>query len=140
MEKSVLYITNIMRHQKQVLTTSYKKNIEGTVFVKLLGLNIENFFFYTQLPLNEDDTNFEEQVSDINYKNNNNKLHVAGWENSYFTYAYVSMLGYGCAVSQYPQFFDKYLDTYQMLPRPFIGYFGGFLGDKLIIKKLVFEL
>ena len=53
---------------------------------------------------------------------------------SYFTSADVSMLGYVCGVSQYPQFYDKYLDIYQVLPRPYIGYFDGFPGHKLIKK------
>ena len=42
------------------------------------------------------------------------------------------MLGYGYGVSYYPKFCDKYLDMYQVLPRPYIGYFDGFTGDKLI--------
>ena len=82
--------------------------------MKLRGLKIEKYFFYTQLPLNDDDTNFEEQVNDIDYNKTVNKLHVDGWGNSYFTSAYVYMLGYGCGVSQYPQFYDKYLDMHQM--------------------------
>ena len=60
------------------------------------------------------------------------KLHDAGWKKSYLTFADVSMLGYGCGVSQYPQFYVKYLDIYQVLPRPYIGSFVGFPGDKLI--------
>ena len=49
--------------------------------------------------------------------------------NSYFTSADVSMLGYGCAVSQYPQFFVEDLDMYQVLPRPYLRSFHGFPGD-----------
>ena len=41
------------------------------------------------------------------------------------------MIGYGCGVSQYPHFSDKYLVMYQVLPRPYIGSFGCFPGDKL---------
>ena len=61
MEKSVLDITDILRHQKQGLTTSYVKDIEGR------AQNIDSYFFYTKLPLNEDDKNFEEQLSYMNY-------------------------------------------------------------------------
>ena len=50
------------------------------------------------------------------------------------------MLGYGCGVSQYPQFYDKDLDMYQVLPRPYIGSFDGLPGDKLIIEKQVLDL
>ena len=49
------------------------------------------------------------------------------------------MLGYGCDVSQYPQFYDKYLDMNQVLPRPYMGSFEGFPGDKSI-KKWVLDL
>ena len=44
------------------------------------------------------------------------------------------MLGYGCGVSQYPQFYVKDLYMYQVLPRPYIGSFDGLPGDKLIKK------
>ena len=35
----------------------------------------------------------------------------------------VSLLGYGCVVSQYLQFYDQDLEKYQVLPRPYLGYF-----------------
>ena len=40
-----------------------------------------------------------------------------------FTSADVSMIGYGCGVSQYSQFYDRYEDKYQVLPRPYRGLF-----------------
>ena len=49
------------------------------------------------------------------------------------------MLGYGCGVSMYPQFFVKDLDLYQMLPRPYLIYFDGGPRDKLQ-KKWVLDL
>ena len=45
------------------------------------------------------------------------------------------MLGYLYGLSQYPQFYDKDLDMYQVLPRPYIGSFDSFTGDKIIKKK-----
>ena len=59
-------------------------------------------------------------------------LYDAGWGNNYFASADFSMLGYGCSVYQYPQFYAKYLDMYQVLPHPYIGSFDGFPGDKLV--------
>ena len=47
------------------------------------------------------------------------------------------MIGYECVVSQYPQFYDKDLDMYQVLPHPYIGSLDGFPGDKLIKKSSV---
>ena len=60
-------------------------------------------------------------------------------KNSSFASADVFMLGYGRGVSQYPQFYDKVLDMYQVLPRPYIGYFDCFPGDNFI-KKLVLDM
>ena len=47
------------------------------------------------------------------------KLHDTGWKNSYNASDGVSILGYGCCVSQYTQFFVEDLDMYQVLPRPY---------------------
>ena len=38
-----------------------------------------------------------------------------------FTSADASILGNGCGVSQYPQFYDQHLEKYQLLPRPYLG-------------------
>ena len=40
----------------------------------------------------------------MNYKKEVKQLNDIVWKNSHFTSADVSMLGYGCGVSQYPQF------------------------------------
>ena len=61
----------------------------------------------------------------MNYKKTVRKFHNYGLENSHHTSADVSMLGYGCGVSQYPQFFVQYLDMYQMLPHPYLRSFDG---------------
>ena len=68
----------------------------------------------------------------MNHKKTVRTFHETGWKNSYHTSANVSMLGYGCVVSQYPQLFvgDSYM--YKMLPCPYLRYFDGGTGDKLI--------
>ena len=48
MEKLVLDITDSSRHQKQGLTTSDFRDIEGTFVVKLRGQNIDSHFFNTK--------------------------------------------------------------------------------------------
>ena len=116
----------------QVITTTDVRDIDETFVVKLRGLDIENQFFYTQLTLNGDDNNFDENFNDINYKRTVRKLQDYGCKNSYFTSADVSMLGYGCGVYHYPQFYDKFLDMYQVLPRLYRGYFEVFSGDKFV--------
>ena len=87
-----------------------------TVFVKLCVQNIENYFFSTQSTLNEDDNNVEEQLNYINLQGNIEKLHDDGWKKNYFTSSDVYMLGFGCGMSQCPQFYVKYLDMYQVSP------------------------
>ena len=71
-------------------------------------------------------------MNDINYKRTIRKIHDDDLKNSYFTSADFSMLGYGYGVSQYLQSYEKDLDMYQVEPRPYIGYFDGFPGDKFI--------
>ena len=44
------------------------------------------------------------------------------------------MLGFGCGVFQYPQFYDKDLDMHQVLPHPYLGSFYGGPGDNTIKK------
>ena len=62
----------------------------------------------------------------MNYKKPVRKLHDTGWKNRYYTSADVSMLGYGCGVSKYPQLFVEDLYIYQMLPRPYLtSFYGG---------------
>ena len=73
----------------------------------------------------------------MNYKKKVKKLHDTGWKNSYLTFADFSMLGCGCGVSQYTQFFVKYLDMYHMLNRPHLGSFDGGPGDRLIKKRVL---
>ena len=74
-------------------------------------------------------------MNDINYRKTVNFLYDSGLKNRYFTSVDVSMLGYGCGLSQYPLFYVKYLDIYQVLTRPYIGSFDGFPGDKLISRN-----
>ena len=50
------------------------------------------------------------------------------------------MLGYRYGVSMYPQFFVEDLDIYHMLPRPYLGYFDGGTGDKVLKQKWVLDL
>ena len=62
------------------------------------------------------------------------KIHDAGRENCYFTSVNVSMLGFGCGVSQYPQFYYQDLDKYQVLPLPYLGSLEGDNWRKLFKK------
>ena len=76
----------------------------------------------------------------MNYKETVRKLHNIGCKNSYHTSADVSMLGYGCGVSMYPQFFVEDLKIYQMLPCPYLRYFYGVPDDQVLKQKWVLDL
>ena len=104
MEKSVLGLTDSIRHQKLGLTTSESIDLQGIFVVKLRAQKTESHFFNTQLPLNEDGNNLDKQLSISNYKITVRKLHDCVWKNSSHKFADVAMLGYGCGVSMYPQF------------------------------------
>ena len=135
MEKSVLDLTDIMRHQKQGSTTSESIDLQGIFVVKLRAQKTKSHFFNTQLPLNEDGNNLDKQLSFSNYKVTVRKFHDYGWKNSSHKSADIAMLGYGYGVSMYPQFFDKDSKTFQMLPRPYIRSFDGQCSDQVLKKN-----
>ena len=112
MEKSVLYITDSVRHQKKGIDNIRCNGYWSKFCCEVTCSEYWYPFFYTQLPLNEDDNNYEEQLNDINYKKTVKTLHDTCWKKTYFISADVSMLGYGFCVYQYPQFFVKDLDIY----------------------------
>ena len=82
--------------------------------------------------MNEDSNDLDKQLSYMDYRKTARTLHDTGWKNSYHTSAGVSMLGYVCGVSMYPQFFVEGLDIYQILPRPYLISFDGGPGDKVL--------
>ena len=77
-------------------------------------------FFYTNLPLNELDNDLDNKLSFIKYKQTVRELHDSGGKNSSHISADVAMIGYGCGVSVYPQFYDKKKLLFHMLPRLYI--------------------
>ena len=81
-ENSIEYHSQDKKSEKQIITPEVKY-IDGTLVVKLCGLNIENGFFNTKLPLNEDDNNFDGKLNYINYKRKVMKLHDASWGKSF---------------------------------------------------------
>ena len=50
------------------------------------------------------------------------------------------MLGHGCGVSQYPQFYDTNKNNYQMLPRPYVGSYSGEKGHKILQQLWIVAL
>ena len=52
-------------------------------------------------------------------------MHGTGWDDIHLTHAYVDILGHRYVVSQYISFYDQHLGIYQLLPRPYLGFFEG---------------
>ena len=138
MLKYVLDITTNMINQKREIKTNEVKDAAGNFSVKLCGIHIENNCFNTQLTL-KNKNNFDGKFNDMKYKRISMKLNCAGWKNSSFTSADVSMLGYGWGVSHYPQFYDPDLYKYQVLPRPYWCLLRVIL-NKIIKEKRVLDL
>ena len=78
MDKLVLHPTVNIRNEKKGMTTPEVNYIDVTSVVKLCGFNIEIYFFYKQLSMNEDENIFDEQLNDIYYKRTMSKLHETG--------------------------------------------------------------
>ena len=68
--------------------------------------------------------NLEGMLDEGTYKTAIQNMHKLSWKAQFFKSADVLMLGHGCGVSQYPQFYDR-IKKYQMLPRPYVGSYSG---------------
>ena len=99
-------------------------------FLKLRGLKTNIDFFNKQSPLNENDGNFDGKPNDINYKITVTKLHDAGW--IFFNSSNIYIIGYGCGVSHYPQFYNQDIYKYQVLSCPYLGSFENYPEEKFI--------
>ena len=62
-------------------------------------------FFYANI--SKFSGNFEGMLDEGTYKITIQNMHKLGWKAKVFKYADVLMLGHGCGVSQYPQFYDR---------------------------------
>ena len=60
-------------------------------------------------------------LDEVTYKTTIQNMNKLGWRVQLFKSADVSMLDHSCGVSQYPQFYDRIENIYQMLPRPYMG-------------------
>ena len=69
-----------------------------------------------------------------------NNMHTLGQKAQFFKLSDVLMLGHGCGVSQYPQFYDRVKNIYQMLPRPYVGSYSGEKGHQFLHKPWILAL
>ena len=61
--------------------------------------------FYSNI--SEFAVNLEGMLDEGKYKASIRNMHKLGWKENYFKSADVPMLGHGCGVSQYPQFYGR---------------------------------
>ena len=66
-------------------------------------------------------------------------MHKLGWKAQHSKSDDVSMLGHGCGVSQYPQFYDTKKKN-QMLPHPYVGSYFSEKGHQFLYKLWIFAL
>ena len=60
--------------------------------------------FYSNI--SEFSGNLEGMLDERRYRTTIKNMYKLGWKAQYFNSSDVSMLGHGCGVSQYPQFYD----------------------------------
>ena len=66
-------------------------------------------------------------------------MHKLGCKAKLFKFADVLILGHGCGVSQYPQFYDR-KNIYQMLPRPYVRSYSGEKGRQFFHEPWILAL
>ena len=67
-------------------------------------------------------------------------MHKLSRKTQYLKSTDVSMLGHGCGVSQYSQFYDTNKKTFQMLPRPYVGSYSGEKCHQFLQKPWIIAL
>ena len=75
--------------------------------------------------------NLEGMLDEGKYRSTVQNMNKNGCKAQYFKSADVSMLGHGCGVPQYPQFYDTNKKN-QMLPRPYVGSYSGQNGHQIL--------
>ena len=104
MEETVHDITTKIRQRKKSMTWTNKEEVESSLNLKKPGNNTMHTFFNNNI--SEFGGNLEGMLDQGNYRKKVQTMHKFGWKAQYFKSDGVSMLGRGCGVSKYPQFYD----------------------------------
>ena len=80
------------------------------------------FFYYN---ISDIDVNLQGILENGTYRTTIQNMHKLGCKEQLFKSSDVLMLGRGCGVSQYPQFYEKNENIYPMLPRPYKRSYSG---------------
>ena len=67
-------------------------------------------------------------------------MHKLGCKTQLFKSNGVLMLGHGCGVSKYPQFYDRIKNIYRILPRPHVGSYSGENSHQFLHKPCILAL
>ena len=96
-----------------------KEEVEGSFNLNIYISNHMHTLFYSTI--SDFDENLEGMLDDGRYNTTINNMHKLGWKSQLFKSADVLVLFHGCGVSQYPCFYYRTKNIYQMLPRPYVG-------------------
>ena len=84
--------------------------------------------------------NLQGMIDEGIYKTSIQNMHKLGQKGKLFKSADVSILGHGCGVSQYPQFYDRIKYIYQILPRPYQVRYSGEKGRQILQENWIIAL
>ena len=107
MEENVHDLTTKIRQRKKSTTYTDKDFVKGSFNLKKYRSNNMHTFFYFNI--SEFSGNLEGMLDEGTYKTAIQNMHKLSWKAQFFKSADVLMLGHGCGVSQYPQFYDRIL-------------------------------
>ena len=104
MEEKAHDITTKIRQRKKSMTWTSTEEFEGSFNLTKPGKCTMHTFFYSNI--SEFGGYFEGMLDERNYRSTVQNMHKIVWKAQYFKSDDVSMLGHGCGVSKYPQFYD----------------------------------
>ena len=120
------------------MTTTDRKDDEGSFNLKTSRQNIIYNLFYSNI--SEFSGYLEGIINEVTYKTTLQNMQKLGWKGNYFKSYCVSMVGSGCGVSHYPQFYDRNKKEYQVLPRPYVGSCSGEMGHQFFQEPWIIGL
>ena len=114
------------------MTKTEVDDVVGSCVVNLRGLKTKNHFLIKNY-LSMKTRNVLMKIEWQKLQDNSQEVAWFWLGKRFFTSDYVAMIGHGCDVFQYPQFYYQHLETYQLLPRPYLGSFEGD-NEEILIK------
>ena len=120
------------------MTSTDKEYFEGSFNLKTSINKTMHTLFYSTI--SEFVGNLEVILDYGTCKTNIQNIHKLGWKAPLFKLGDVLMLGHGCGVSQYTQFYDRIKYRYQMSPRLYVGSYSGKNGHQFLQEPWILAL